>query len=127
MPLEKYLTVLCYPTKNESLIYIKDMSLLFSPRTSLSFSALLLLWNYFFNFLSSFSAWQIFVLMWQKINEYWFNDYDQCNTKWLENSQLIANLSAYCFDNRLSEYMKSYLKKKKQMCIVSNNLFNGQK
>ena len=127
MPLEKYLTVLCYPTKNESLIYIKDMSLLFSPRTSLSFSALLLLWNYFFNFLSSFSAWQIFVLMWQKINEYWFNDYDQCNTKWLENSQLIANLSAYCFDNRLSEYMKSYLKKKKQMCIVSNDLFNGQK
>lgn len=127
MPLGKYLTVLCYPTKNESLIYIKDMSLLFSPRTSLSFSALLLLWNYFFNFLSSFSVWQIFVLMWQKINEYWFNDYDQCNTKWLENSQLIANLSAYCFDNRLSEYMKSYLKKKKQMCIVSNDLFNGQK
>ena len=127
MPLEKYLTVLCYPTKNESLIYIKKMSLLFSPRTSLSFSALLLLWNYLFNFLSSFSAWQIFVLMWQKINEYWFNDYDQCNTKWLENSQLIANLSAYCFDNRLSEYMKSYLKKKKQMCIVSNDLFNGQK
>ena len=64
--------------------------------------------------------------MWQKINEYWFNDYDQCNTKWLENSQLIANLSAYCFDNRLSEYMKSYLKKKKQMCIVSNDLFKNK-